>query len=375
MLLRGYSGYSDASWFLRALRAVPVIASAALIGGMVGGFAVLAIDTALTWAPSSQARPEARSDNQTSVNHPDVNQSSANQSSANQANANQANANQANANRSNTDQLRALDQRATKPARVVGGAIPDPSAGMSEPPPVPQQQRSSASAQPQISSQLLAPKPLGPSTELVTQLPPQTGIATPSVAQTQGQPAIQGTHLPSVQTQNAAPAVQQRWPDALSRAHQNPSTATTTQQQTTPAIEQSTSDSNRAAGPGDQNNPIGSRQSRYNRRHTMVSTNGVSTNGLRNDGGNEASIVASPSRGQDARTYNRLYDSYGNPRQPLYGDTRGDQDDSAYRLDTRRYGRTAGYRIRPRVIMREQLEELQQQPPPQPFWGGGYFRY
>lgn len=360
MLLRGYSGYFDASWFLRALRAVPVIASAALIGGMVGGFAVLAIDTAFTWAPFSQARPEARSDSQTSVNHSDVSQSSANQ---------------ANANRSNTDQSRALDQRATKPVGVVGGAIPDPSAGMSEPPPAPQQQRSSASAQPQISSQLLAPKPLGPSTQLVTQLPPQTGIAAPSVAQTQGQPAIQRTNQPSVQTQNAAATVQQRWPDALSRAHQNPFTATNAQQQTTPAIEQSTSDSNRAAGPVDQNNPIGSRQSRYSRRHTMVGTNGVSTNGLRNGGGNEASIVASPSRGQDSRTYNRLYDSYGNPGQSFYGDTRGDQDDSGYRLDTRRYGRTAGYRIRPRVIMREQLEELQRQPPPQPFWGGGYYRY
>ena len=152
------SGYV---WFLRAMRVLPVIAGAALIGGIIGGFAMFAIDSAFTWEPVSQ-RPEARADNQAN----------------------------------------AAEQRATRPVRVVGGAIPDPSAGMSAPPPQPR--RSSAPAQPQISSQLLAPKPLGPASQL--------------------QPQNQTANLKArVQTQNAAATPQQptRWPDALSRAHQN----------------------------------------------------------------------------------------------------------------------------------------------------------
>jgi hypothetical protein len=321
MRLRGYSGYSDVSWSMRVLRAVPVIAGAALIGGVIGGFAVFAINSAFTWEPPSQARPQARTDQQAT----------------------------------------AVEQTATRPVRAVGGAVPDPSAGMSEPPPAPQQpqRHSSAPAQPQISSQLLAPKPLGPEAQLVKQLPPQT-IAAPSATQTQNQPAIQRTNQTPIVTQSATATVQRRWPDALSPAHQNAANATNAQQQTAPqqqttppsAIDQN-ADSN-PASPGDQNNPAGSRQSRHSRRNAIISTNG-----LRNGGGYEPLIAASPARGQDARTqdargYDRLYDSYGN------------------RID-RRYGRTAGYRTRPRVILREQLEESE--PPPAPYWGGGYYRY
>jgi hypothetical protein len=339
MRLRGYSGYSDTSWFLRALRAVPVIAGAALIGGVVGGFAVFAINSAFTWEWPSQARPQASPDNQTSDNRSSINQSNGNQSNGSQPSA---------------DQSRALVQGAARPVRAVGAAIPDPSAGMSEPPLAPRQS-SSAPAQPQISSQLLAPKPLGPAAQLTTQSPPQTAAMTaPSATQTRGQvAAIAGTNPPSVQTQSATATVQQRWPGSLS-AHQNASNATNAQQQTTPpsAIDQSTSvnarpkeaDSN-PIGPDDQNNPNGSRQSRHSRHHTIAGTN--------------------------ARSYDRLYDSYGNridradgsAGQPYYGVMRGDQGDGGYRLDPRRYGRTAGYRTRPRVIM---------QPPP--FWGGGYYR-
>jgi hypothetical protein len=36
------SGHFDVSWFLRAARLVPVIAGAALLGGMIGGFAMFA---------------------------------------------------------------------------------------------------------------------------------------------------------------------------------------------------------------------------------------------------------------------------------------------------------------------------------------------
>ena len=89
------SGYSDVNWFLRATRVAPVIAGAALVGGMIGGFAIFAVDSALTWEPVSQPRPDARADTTASV----------------------------------------VDQHATRPVRIVGGAIPDPSAGMSGPPP------------------------------------------------------------------------------------------------------------------------------------------------------------------------------------------------------------------------------------------------
>jgi hypothetical protein len=42
------AGFSDVNWFVRAVRVVPVIAGAALVGGMIGGFAIYAIDSALT---------------------------------------------------------------------------------------------------------------------------------------------------------------------------------------------------------------------------------------------------------------------------------------------------------------------------------------
>ena len=98
-------GYADVNWFVRAARVVPVIAGAALVGGMIGGFAMFAIDSALTWEPVSQPRPDGRAEGQAS----------------------------------------ALVAQPTKPVRIVGGAIPDPSAGMSAPPPAPQP-RSVASA-------------------------------------------------------------------------------------------------------------------------------------------------------------------------------------------------------------------------------------
>jgi hypothetical protein len=150
-----------------------VIAGAALVGGMIGGFAIYAIDSALTWEPVSQPRPDARAEGQASAV--------------------------------------VAQPQTTKPVRIVGGAIPDPSAGMSAPPPAPQQRNATSPAQ--ISPQLLTPKPLGPA----SQLQPQTATAAPTVGepQPQNQTATQGP----VSTQAT---IQQRWPDALSRAHQNP---------------------------------------------------------------------------------------------------------------------------------------------------------
>ena len=147
-------GYSDVNWFLRAARVAPVIAGAALLGGMIGGFAMFAIDSALTsepsWEPVSRPRLDVRADSAAS----------------------------------------ALVAQTTKPVRIVGGAIPDPSAGMSAPPPAPQQRNAAAPAQSpaQVSPQLLTPKPLGPA----SRLQPQTATAGPiSGAPQQNQTANQ----------------------------------------------------------------------------------------------------------------------------------------------------------------------------------------
>ncbi|HET8918272.1 MAG TPA: hypothetical protein VFN27_01195 [Xanthobacteraceae bacterium] len=352
------SGYSDVDWFLRATRRatriVPVIAGAALVGGMIGGFAMFAVDSALTWEPGSQPRPDARADSAASV----------------------------------------VDQRSTKPVRIVGGAIPDPSAGMSGPPPAPQ--RSSAPAQAQVSPQLLTAKPLGPA----SQLQPQT--ATTQAATTTQQP-------------------QPRWPDALSRAHQNAASATSAQQQAPPppaaaqTSDRATNETDRkeansdradtAATADDQDRAYTSRRGRHSRHQTIFGANGW------RNGGNDDSTGAASQRRQDARGYDRLYDSYGNRRErsygrtreqsygdaadQSYGDARGDQDNSGYRSDasrsdTRRYGRDTRYRNRSRVITREQPEETDRTQGNQasqgnqaleagrsrsePFWGGGFFR-
>jgi hypothetical protein len=101
--------YPDLGWLIRAVCVLPVVAAAALVGGIIGGFTIFAIDSALTWQP----RPDLRADNQAT----------------------------------------AEQQQATKSVRIVGGAIPDPSAGTSAPPPAPQQRP--ASAQPaQMPAQL-----------------------------------------------------------------------------------------------------------------------------------------------------------------------------------------------------------------------------
>jgi hypothetical protein len=333
------SGYSDVNWFLRATRratrVVPVIAGAALVGGMIGGFAMFAVDSALTWEPVSQPRPDARADSAAS----------------------------------------ALDQHATRPVRIVGGAIPDPSAGMSGPPPAPQ--RNLAPTQAQVAPQLLTPKPLGPA----SQLQPQT--ATTQAATTTQQP-------------------QTRWPDALSRAHQNAATATSAHEQASPSpaaartSERATNKNNEtdrkeansdrgatAATADDQDRAYTSRRGRHSRHQTIFGANGW------RNGGNDDSSAAAPQR--------RLYDSYGNRRERSYGKTReqsygdagGDQDNSGYRSDASRSDT-------PRVITREQPEETDRTPGnqgtqvnqatqgnqaleagrsrPEPFWGGGFLR-
>ena len=300
------SGYPDVNWFLRATRVAPVIAGAALVGGMIGGFAIFAVDSALTWEPVSQPRPDARADSAASV----------------------------------------VDQHATKPVRIVGGAIPDPSAGMSGPPPAPQ--RNSAPAQAQVSPQLLTPKPLGPA----SQLQPQT--ATTQAATTTQPP-------------------QTRWPDALSRAHPNAANATSAREQASPPpaaaqtsepatnknseTDRKEANSDRAATTADdEDRAYSSRRGRHSRHQTTFGANG-----WRNGGNDNSSAAASQRRLYDSYG-NRRERSYGKTREQSYGDARGDQDNSGYRSDpsrsdTRRYGRDTHYRNRSRVITREQPEE------------------
>jgi hypothetical protein len=50
--------YPNFRWFFRAMRAVSVVAVAALAGGIIGGFSVFAIDLALTAPPSHDAGAE-----------------------------------------------------------------------------------------------------------------------------------------------------------------------------------------------------------------------------------------------------------------------------------------------------------------------------
>jgi hypothetical protein len=386
------SGYSDVSWFLRAARVVPVIAGAALLGGMIGGFAMFAIDSALTWDSAPKSYPDARAENATSAVNPQPN----------------------------------------KPARIVGGAIPDPSAGMSGPPPAqqpqspqpPQPQRSApAQSQTQVSPQLLTAKPLGPASHLQSQTetaaPASTSALQQPQNQTANQPKVQTTVEKSVQTQKAPAAQQQtRWPDALSRAHQNAATSAhppSAPQSTAiaPAAAQSgeaaanknknneadrnesndsqQTGSERAVNADDQDRATASRHGRHSRRNTTVGSNGSGN-------GEGAAAATSSSRRQDARNYDRLYDSYGNRRdrnaqdssgntRETYGSARGqsyrnyrdDQDDAAARSDQRQYGRDTRSRGRPRAIVRDQDENdrsqaFESRPRPEPFWGGGFFR-
>ena len=50
--------YADFRWFFRSLRALPVVAIAALVGGIIGGFSVFALDLALTTPPNHEAGAE-----------------------------------------------------------------------------------------------------------------------------------------------------------------------------------------------------------------------------------------------------------------------------------------------------------------------------
>ena len=266
------AAYPGESFFIRAVRVLPVIAIAAAVGGIIGGFTVYAVDSALTWPQPSSQRPDVRADNQ-----------SGSQSSA------------------------AVEQEKTRPVRIVGGAIPDPSAGMSAPPPA--QSRQSAPQQSvtqqnpaQLSPQILAVKPLGPPAPLQA----------PGASQPQAAKSVQTEKVPAAPPSTAATTQQStRWPDALSRAQQGSSSASSTAQQQTTAPQPN-------AAPGPQGKTADEKKA-GNERTANV------------DEDDRALRRGRHGRRLDARAYDRFYNSYRYAR---------GREETGSRYDTERhYGR------------------------------------
>ena len=328
------NAYPDLGWLIRAVRVLPVVAVAATVGGIIGGFTIFAIDSALTWQP----RPEFRADSQAASG----------------------------------------EQQGTRPVRIVGGAIPDPSAGMSAPPPA---QPRAASAPPQVPAQmpaqLLTAKPLG---------------AVQPLTQTKTQAQTPPTAAQSVSNQTLITAATQqqstRWPDALSRAHQGSGGAQQQTQAPQPnaTLERSASknsDADRkdvgderagneqAASASDEDRAGTSRRGRHGRRRAMMSD--VPRSGVGDD------TDMSSARGAerlDARAYNRVYNSYSGAREddPERAASSRSSRQRRYGSDERCYGRRG-------AIVREGPNQADQapvseaaQPRGEPFWGGGFMR-
>src|SRR5262249_15363880 len=131
------AAYPGVSFLIRAARVLPMIAIAAAVGGIIGGFTGYAGDSGLT-LPQASPRPRSRQ-----YRRPDT----------------------LRADTQSGSQSPATVEQQKGRVRFVGGAIPDPSAGMSAPPPA--QSRQSAPPQSvtqqnpaQLSPQILAAKPL-----------------------------------------------------------------------------------------------------------------------------------------------------------------------------------------------------------------------
>jgi hypothetical protein len=318
--------YPDLNWLIRAVRVLPVIAVAASVGGIIGGFTVFAIDSALTWQP----RPDLRADNQV-----------------------------------------AEQQQAGKSVRIVGGAIPDPSAGMSAPPPAPQQ---SAASQPaQMPAQLLTAKPLGaaqPLTQTKTQAQTQPAAAQPIPNQTQAGAA--------------GPQQSTRWPDALSRAHQGSGAQQQTEAPQPNATPERSASGNsdadrknvgderagkeRAASASDEDRTGASRRGRHGRSRTMMSDVPRSGAGDETD-----AFSARGAKRLDARAYNRVYNSYGGAREddPEHAASSRSSRQRRFGSDERYYGRR-GTNVREQADQAPAVEAAG--PRAEPFWGGGFMR-
>jgi hypothetical protein len=316
-----FAAYADLGWLIRAVRVLPVVAVAATVGGIIGGFTIFAIDSALTWQP----RPDLRADSQ------------------------------------------ATERQTTRPVRIVGGAIPDPSAGMSAPPPA---QPRATSAAPQVPAQLLTPKPLGPA-QFKPQAETKTQVqAAPAAAQPVPNPALNAT---ATQQQST------RWPDALSRSRQGSGGAKqqTEAPQPNATPERSASKNsevdrkpgaNDRAAAYDEDRTASSRRDRHGRWRTMMMSDMP-----RSGAGDDADM--SPARGArrlDARAYNRIYNSNSRAGED-------DQERAAVSRPSRqrRFGSDERYYGRSGTIVREQPDEANQEatrPRAEPFWGGGSIR-
>jgi hypothetical protein len=278
--------YSALNWFVRAVRLLPVVAVAAAFGGLVGGFAVYAVDSAVTSALTPQLRLDAGADNQS--------------------------------------------------------AAPAP------------QQKPQPGSTPLLSQLILGAKPLGPASQLqppsATPAPAASGIAQQLGAQPQSNqpPSNQalGNQAPGNQQQVATPAQQQTAPQVSATPAPSPT-------KNSEATDKSFG-ADHAAIANDDNRPAASRRVRHPRKQPPFTSNapryrdenyGPDQYGARSGG-------AAPRF--DARGYDRIYNSYGEPR----------------------FGPDARYLRRSRVILRspETLYPMQTGPSRrEQYWGGASF--
>jgi hypothetical protein len=263
---------------------------AAALGGLVGGLA----DSVLT-ALSPQLRPDAGADNQSAAPAP----------------------------------------QSTPPVRIIGGAKPGPSADTPGPAPAPQQRPQPGSTP--LPQSILAAKPLGPASQFQ---PPGT---TPAQAAS-GIAQQLGARAQSNQARsNQAPGNQQQ-------------VATPAQQQTAPQV--SATPAPYAAIANDDDRPAASRRVRHPRKQATFTSNAPryrDENYVPRYGPDQYGAWSGGATQRfDARGYDRLYNSYGEPQ----------------------FGPDARYLRRSRVNPRspETLYSMQTGPPRrEQYWVGGLF--
>jgi hypothetical protein len=283
--------YSGLNWFVRAVRLLPVVAVAAAFGGLVGGFAVYAVDSAMTSALTPQLRPGA--DNQSAA-------------------------------------------------------------------PAPQQKPQPGSTP--LSQSILAARPLGPASQLQppSATPPRaaSGIAQQLGAQPQSNqpPSNQppnnrapGNQAPGNQQQVTTPAQQQTAPQV---------SATPAPLPTNSEAADKSFGADHAAIANDDNRPAASRRVRHPRKQATFTSNAPryrDENYGPSYGPDQYDAWSGGATQRfDARGYDRVYNSYGEPR----------------------FGSDAHYLRRSRVILRspETLYPMQTGPSRrEQYWGGGFF--